>query len=253
MSQMQEQARAAAEQASRATDLASRLQKEEERRKATVARLEQELREARLQSESKVGELSVRAKAEEARLMKELTATKEASEKECSALKAAVRAQEEAVARLEKERASALAEAKTNERVLWQQQEKAQRLHLSLEEAKNAKKVQEERAVKLANALQAEEQKRWALESQLNAARAQANSREAEVAAQISAASKIKEEALQKMILESRAQVSSYLRCSLTKFSDLSVKFDSFLTCKNMFNFSLRFFSTSRPKFCKRS
>ena len=74
------------------------------------------------------------------------------------------------MARLENERASALAEAKTNERVLWQQQEKAQRLHASLEEAKTTKKIQEERAG-LSEALQAEEQKRWALESQLNAAR----------------------------------------------------------------------------------
>jgi hypothetical protein len=100
-----------------------------------------------MQSESKVGEVATRAKAEEARLTKELAATHKASEKERSALQAAVKAQEDAVARLEKERAAALAEAKTNERVLWQQQEKAQRLHASLEEAKVAKKVQEERAV----------------------------------------------------------------------------------------------------------
>jgi hypothetical protein len=61
---------------------------------------------------------------------------------------------------------------------------------------------------RLSEALQAEEKKRWELESQLNAARAQGNAREAEVTAQITAASKAKEEALQVMISESRAQVS---------------------------------------------
>ena len=77
-------------------------------------------------------------------MAKELATAQEASEEERSALKLAIKAQEEAMARLENERASALAEAKTNERVLWQQQEKAQRLHASLEEAKTAKKIQED-------------------------------------------------------------------------------------------------------------
>ena len=67
----------------------------------------------------------------------------------------------------------------------------------------------------MSEALQAEEKKRWELESQLNAARAQGNAREAEVTAQITAASRAKEEALQGMISESRAQVRSCMSLRL--------------------------------------
>jgi hypothetical protein len=208
MHQVQEQTERAKTHETRAHELAQALHNEEQKRKDVEEQLKKELVTARAQVESKIGEVASKAREEELRLLNELEESKMNSTKQTSALQEQLDAQLERLQQLEKERTDAKSEAQRNERVLWQQQEKAQQLHESLAASKRERDVQEQRAHELSKVLEEQEQKRWLLESQLNAARAQASSRDQEVATQMEAVGKAKEEQLMKMISESRQQTT---------------------------------------------
>ena len=204
--QVREQAERAEIHEGKARQLEQALRDEEQKRQKLELRLEKELEMARGQVESKIGEVANKAREEEARLIQELEDSKATSKDQTTALQVQLDAQLQRSKRLEAERFEAKSEASRNERVLWEQQEKAQKLHESLEASQKERKIQEERAKELASILEEQEQKRWALESQLNAARAQASSRDDEIAVQVAAAGKAKEDQLMEMISDSRKE-----------------------------------------------
>jgi hypothetical protein len=203
MNQLQEQAERATTHENRARELAEALRKQEHERNDAEERMKKELMIARSQTESKVGDVATKARKEELRLMHELEELKKKSNNETSELQDQLDGHLKRLKQLERENIESKSEAQRNERVLWQQQEKTQKLQESLEASKRKHDVQEQRAKELAKTLEEQEKKRWLLESQLNAARAQASSRDQEVAAQVAAAAKEKEDELMKMISES--------------------------------------------------